>query len=150
MWRALVPVLILAAATEPATEPATELPLLPEGALGPVKPLRFNRGPLGGDIPAGCVQLELGVDTQGAVVSARIQQSSRRREIDRQVLHGIASHRFDPALRLASVNRWRAFVNWSVNGRSSVLGSACAPIGDGDAQRHDQSNVNNTVRLRGS
>lgn len=146
MWRALVPVLILAA----ATEPATEVPLLPEGALGPVEPLRFNRGPLGGDIPAGCVALELGVDTQGAVVSARIQQSSRRREIDRQVLHGIASHRFDPALPLASVNRWRAFVNWSVNGRSSVLGSACVAIDDGDAQRHDQSNVNNTVRLRGS
>lgn len=89
MWRALVPVLILAA----ATEPATELPLLPAGALGPVEPLRFNRGPLGGDILAGCVQLELGVDTQGAVVSARIQQSSRRREIDRDVLHGIASIR---------------------------------------------------------
>ena len=100
------------------------MPLLPEGALGPVEPLRFNRGPLGGDIPAGCVQLELGVDAGRSEGDQRIQQSSRRREIDRQVLHGIASHRFDHALRLASVNRWRAFVNWSVNGRSSVLGES--------------------------
>ncbi|MCF7751989.1 energy transducer TonB [Bacillus subtilis subsp. subtilis] len=127
MWGALVAVLTLAV----ATVPATQLPPLPAQALGPLAPMDLHRGPVGGDIPAGCMPLALQVDAQGRVTHVRILQSSRRREIDRAVMQGVVTHRFAPAVLPTSVEAWRALVTWSVNGRSSALVAACAPIGAG-------------------
>lgn len=127
MWRVLVPALALLAVNAHAVEP----PRMPAQALGPLEPLMFNRGPAGGDIPAGCMPLALRVDAQGAVVDVQILQSSRLRQVDMAIWHGVRRHRFDPALLAGAVDSWRVFVNWSINGRSGVLADHCAPIGEG-------------------